>query len=478
MNELVPTLNDFLYVRVLIPLLLGAGVCFTIGLRFIQFRHFTYMFQVLAGSRNAGSGHISSFQALATSLAARVGTGNLAGVAIALMMGGPGAIFWMWAVAFLGMSTSFVESTLAQVYKVRGPDGGFRGGPAYYMERGLKQRWMGVFFSLSLIVTFGLVFIAVQANTISFAFRESFALNQTVCGGALAVLTAAVIFGGIRGVARFAEVVVPVMALFYLILAFYVVLQNLAGVPGVIALIVKSALGFEQAAAGAVAFALREALVNGVRRGLFSNEAGMGSAPNAAATADPQPPHPASQGYVQMLGVFIDTIVICTCTASIILLSGVYDPASGVTGIQLTQQALSTQVGSWGSVFVAVALFLFAFTSIVANYSYAETNLLFLRQSWRLVYGFRVAALGMVMFGALADLPTVWAMADVSMGLMAILNLIAVALLIKVALAVAADFTRQLQSGARPSFDPARIPGLEGKLEPGVWDRVPERSTK
>jgi AGCS family alanine or glycine:cation symporter len=339
------------------------------------------------------------------------------------------------------------------------------------MERGLKRKWMGVVFSLALIVTFGLVFIAVQANTISSAFKESFALNQTVCGAALAVLTAAVIFGGIRGVARFAEIVVPVMAIFYLLLAVYVVLQNLAGLPGVIALIVRNALGLEQAVGGVVAFAVREALINGVRRGLFSNEAGMGSAPNAAATADPRPPHPASQGYVQMLGVFIDTIIICTCTASIILLSGEYDPASGVTGIELTQRALSSQVGAWGGVFVAAALFLFAFTSIVANYSYAETNILFLRRSWTLVRAFRLAVLGMVMFGALADLPVVWALADVSMGLMAFLNLVAILLLTKVVLRVAADFNRQLAVGKPPRFDPAAIRGLTERLEPGIWDK-------
>jgi alanine or glycine:cation symporter, AGCS family len=469
MNELVQATNDVLYIRILIPLLLGAGLCFTIGLRFIQFRHFLYMFKVLAGSRQSGDGQISSFQALATSLAARVGTGNLAGVAIALTMGGPGAIFWMWVVAFLGMSTSFVESTLAQVYKVRGPDGGYRGGPAYYMEHGLGQKWMGVLFSLALIVTFGLIFIAVQANTISSAFHASFALNQTLCGVILAVLTAGVIFGGIRAVARFAEIVVPVMAAFYLLLALFVVFQNLTELPAVIALIVKSALGIKQAAAGAIGFAVREALINGVRRGLFSNEAGMGSAPNAAATAEPQPPHPASQGYVQMLGVFVDTIVICTCTASIILLSGEYDPASGVTGIQLTQDALSAQVGPWGGIFVATALFLFAFTSIVANYSYAETNILFLRPSWTLVKVFRFAVLGMIMFGALADLPVVWTMADISMGFMAFLNLIAITLLIKVALAVAADFNRQLKAGERPTFVPSRILNLKGRIDPDVW---------
>lgn len=470
METHVQALSNFIYGWILIYLLLGAGLYFTIRLRLIQFRHFFYMFQVLAGSRQAGEKQISSFQALATSLAARVGTGNLAGVAIAITMGGPGAVFWMWVVALLGTATSFVESTLAQIFKVRGPDGGFRGGPAYYMTAGLGQRWMGVLFSLSLMVAFGLFFNAVQANTIAHAFEESFAMSPYLTGGLIVAIAGVVIFGGLRRIARFAELVVPVMAAGYLLLVLVVVFMNLENVPAALALVFRSAFGLEQAAAGGIGYSVQQAMTNGLRRGLFSNEAGMGSAPNAAATADPQPPHPASQGYVQMLGVFIDTIVICSCTAAIILVSGEFDPASPVTGIQLTQQALASQVGAWGGPFVAVAVFLFAFTSIVANYSYAETNLLFLVSSQRALQAFRAVVLGLVMFGSLAELPLVWALADVSMSVMALLNIVAIVLLGRIAIAAAEDFNRQLGRGERPTFDASRIPGLAGRLERGIWD--------
>ncbi len=469
MEVFVNSLNDFIYGRILTVLLLGTGLLFTVRLGLIQVRHFTYMFKVLAGSRHTTGQHISSFQALATSLAARVGTGNLAGVALALTVGGPGAIFWMWVVAFLGMATSFVESTLAQVYKVQGPCGGYRGGPAFYMARGLGQRWMGVVFSFALLLPFGLFFNGVQANTIAQAFDGSFGMDPALTGVIIVALAGIVIFGGLRTIARVAEVVVPIMAAAYLVVALIVVFMNLNSVIGVLGLVIRSALGFEQVVGGGLGFTMQQALTNGVRRGLFSNEAGMGSAPNAAATAEPQPPHPASQGYVQMLGVFIDTIVICTCTASIILISGQFDPSSSVTGIQLTQQALSSQVGAWGSPFISIAVFLFAFTSIVANYSYAETNLLFLKQSKVVLQVFRVAVLGVVMFGAVADLPLVWALADVSMSLMALLNIVAILLLSKVALAVAADFNRQLDAGQRPTFEPERIPEVKGALAEGVW---------
>lgn len=468
--DFVTALNDFIYGRILTVLLLGTGLYFTLRMRIVQVRHFLYMFEVLAGSRKTAGRHVSSFQALATSLAARVGTGNLAGVAIAITVGGPGAIFWMWVVAFLGMATSFIESTLAQVYKVNGPFGSYRGGPAYYMARGLGQRWMGILFSFALLMPFGLFFNGVQANTIAQAFEGSFGMPPALTGGLVVLLSGVVIFGGVWTIARVAEIVVPIMAAMYLVVALAVVVMNLVSVPAVIALIVRSALGLHQVVGGGLGFTMQQALTNGVRRGLFSNEAGMGSAPNAAATAEPQPPHPASQGYVQMLGVFIDTLVICSCTAAIILVSGVFDPASGVTGIQLTQDALSSQVGAWGSPFVSLAVFLFAFTSIVANYSYAETNLLFLKPSKPLLQGFRVAVLGIVMFGSVANLPLVWALADVSMSLMALLNITAILALSGIALAVAADFNRQLEAGARPTFRIASVPRLAEVTERGIWE--------
>ncbi|ANP77740.1 sodium:alanine symporter [Vibrio crassostreae 9CS106] len=471
MTDLINLMNDLLWGSILVYLLVGVGIYFTVRLGFIQFRHFGHMFSVLRNSRKADSAGISSFQALCTSLAARVGTGNMAGVAVALTAGGPGAIFWMWLIAMLGMATSFAESTLAQLYKTRDNDGNYRGGPAYYMEKGLGMRWMGVLFSIFLIIAFGLVFNAVQANAIASAMNTAFDLERSYVGVGIVIISAFVIFGGIRKIARTAEIIVPIMALAYLAIAMYVMFANIEKVPEVLALILKSAFGLQEAAAGGLGYAIAQAMINGIKRGLFSNEAGMGSAPNAAASATPYPPHPASQGYVQMLGVFMDTIVICSATVAIILMSGEYVPHGEVTGIELTQRALTAQVGEWGGIFVAVAIFFFAFTSIIANYSYAETNLIFLEHNNKkgLVL-FRIVVLGMVMFGSLATLPTVWALADVSMGLMAIVNLVAIILLSGIVIKLAKDYNRQLDAGKVPTFDSNDFPELKSQLEDGIWD--------
>jgi len=470
-TDLINLMNDLLWGSILVYLLVGVGIYFTVRLGFIQFRHFGHMFSVLKNSRKADSAGISSFQALCTSLAARVGTGNMAGVAVALTAGGPGAIFWMWLIAMLGMATSFAESTLAQLYKTRDNDGNYRGGPAYYMEKGLGMRWMGVLFSIFLIIAFGLVFNAVQANAIASAMNTAFDFERSYTGVAIVIISAFVIFGGIRKIARTAEIIVPIMALAYLAIALFIMFANIERVPEVIALIFKSAFGLQEAAAGGLGYAIAQAMINGIKRGLFSNEAGMGSAPNAAASATPYPPHPASQGYVQMLGVFMDTIVICSATVAIILMSGEYVPHGEVTGIELTQRALTAQVGSWGGIFVAVAIFFFAFTSIIANYSYAETNLIFLEHNNKkgLVL-FRIIVLGMVMFGSLATLPTVWALADVSMGLMAIVNLVAIILLSGIVIKLAKDYNRQLDAGKVPTFDANDFPELKSQLEDGIWD--------
>lgn len=477
MDTLIAMINDLMWGAVLIYLLIGVGIFFTFRLGFIQIRHFGHMFSVLRNSRKSDKAGISSFQALCTSLAARVGTGNLAGVAVAIYLGGPGAIFWMWLIAFIGMATAFVESTLAQLYKVKDEDGNYRGGPAYYMEKGLGMRWMGVLFSLCLILAFGLVFNAVQANSISLAMNVAFGIPDWVSGLALVVLSGLIIFGGIRGIARFAELVVPFMALAYILMALFVVLVNIHELPGVFSLIIKSAFGLEQAGSGALGYAISQAMINGIKRGLFSNEAGMGSAPNAAATATPYPPHPASQGYVQMLGVFLDTIVICTCTAAIILMSGQFEPGSGITGVELTQRALSSQIGGGGNIFIAAAIFFFAFTSIVANYSYAETNLVFLEHNHKGgLMLFRLFVLGMVMFGSVGELPTVWAMADVSMGLMAIVNLVAILLLSGVAIKLAKDYNDQLKLGKLPTFDANKYPEIRSQLEEGIWDNPAQNS--
>ncbi len=470
MTDVINLMNDLLWGSILVYLLVGVGIYFTVRLGFIQFRHFGHMFSVLKNSRKADSAGISSFQALCTSLAARVGTGNMAGVAVALTAGGPGAIFWMWLIAMLGMATSFAESTLAQLYKTKDDDGNYRGGPAYYMEKGLGMRWMGVLFSIFLIIAFGLVFNAVQANAIANAMNTAFGFDPMIVGVAIVLISAFVIFGGVRKIARTAELIVPIMALAYLALAIVVMVMNLEKVPEVIAYIFKSAFGLQEAAAGGLGYAIAQAMIQGIKRGLFSNEAGMGSAPNAAASATPYPPHPASQGYVQMLGVFTDTIVICSATVAIILMSGEYVPHGEVTGIELTQRALSSQVGEWGGIFVAVAIFFFAFTSIIANYSYAETNLIFLEHNHKAGLGlFRIIVLGMVMFGSVATLPMVWALADVSMGLMAIVNLIAIILLSGIVIKLVKDYNRQLKAGKVPTFDANDYPELKSQLEEGIW---------
>ncbi|SDG65667.1 alanine or glycine:cation symporter, AGCS family [Vibrio xiamenensis] len=472
MTDIINLMNSLLWGSILVYLLVGVGIYFTCRLGFIQFRHFTHMFKVLKNSRKADNSGISSFQALCTSLAARVGTGNMAGVAVALTAGGPGAIFWMWMIAMLGMSTSFAESTLAQLYKTKDDEGNYRGGPAYYIEKGLGMRWMGMLFSVLLIIAFGLVFNAVQANSIANAMHNAFGWEQHYVGICVVLLSAVVIFGGIKRIAKTAELIVPIMALAYLVLALVILFANIEKLPAVLALIFKSAFGFQEAAAGGLGYAVAQAMINGVKRGLFSNEAGMGSAPNAAASATPYPPHPASQGYVQMLGVFMDTIVICSSTVAIILMSGEYVPHGEVTGIELTQAALSSQVGDWGGVFVAVAIFFFAFTSIIANYSYAETNLVFLEHNHKAgIKLFRLVFLGMVMFGAMASLPVVWSLADVSMGLMAIVNLVAILLLSGIVIKLAKDYNQQLKAGKLPTFDPEKFPELKSQLEEGIWDK-------
>ncbi|MEY0335277.1 alanine/glycine:cation symporter family protein [Providencia stuartii] len=473
MVEIANYLNDIVWGSLLIYLLLGVGVYFTLRTGFIQFRHFGHMFGVLKNSNQADKAGISSFQALCTSLAARVGTGNLTGVAIAITAGGPGAIFWMWVVAMLGMATSFIESTLAQLYKTKDDQGNYRGGPAYYMQKGLNRRWMGVLFSIFLIIAFGLVFNAVQANSIAQATAVAFDFNPLYVGIALVVMSGVVIFGGLKSIAKVAELIVPIMALAYLLLAFWVLGHHIERLPDVFMMIIRNAFGLQEAAGGAIGYGVAQAMTQGIQRGLFSNEAGMGSAPNAAASAAPYPPHPASQGYVQMLGVFMDTIVICSATAIIILSSGVLEnPMDKISGIELTQQALSSVVGSWGSTFIAIAIFFFAFTSIIANYAYAESNMIFLENNHTAgLLILRLAALGMVMFGALAEMPLIWKMADLSMGLMAITNLIAILLLSGIAFKLTKDYNLQRKAGKIPTFDIAQHPELKTQVEEGIWDK-------
>ncbi|MBR7995368.1 alanine:cation symporter family protein [Burkholderia cenocepacia] len=463
---LIEAVNGVLWNYVLIALLLGAGAWFTLRFRMIQLKAL-FLSMKLVGSKGE-PGSISSFQAFATGLASRVGTGNIAGVAVALTVGGPGAIFWMWMTALVGMSSAFVEATLAQIFKVSHPDGSYRGGPAYYIQTGLRSRGFGVLFSLSLILAFGFVFNAVQANAIADAFHTSFGWRRETVGLGLVLLSAPIIFGGIRRIATVAQVIVPLMAIGYLGLAVYAVATHITLVPGVIALIVKSAFGLEQAAGGLTGYAVSQAIAIGVKRGLFSNEAGMGSAPNVAATASTR--HPVTQGLIQMLGVFVDTIVICSATAFVILLSGQYELGTGMEGAALTQRAISSHVGDWGGIYMAVAIFFLAFSSVIGNYAYAEGNVEFITKRRGVLPLFRIAVLGMVMFGSVGQLPLVWAMADTSMGLMAIINLIAILALGKYAHAAWADYRRQRAAGvADPVFTRNTIPELARVLPADVW---------
>lgn len=467
MTSIIDAVNNLVWGKLLIYLLLGAGLFFTARTAFVQFRHIGHTFSVMRRSFRTERGGISSFGAFVTGLAQRVGTGNIVGVGLALTVGGPGAVFWMWVVALVGMSTSFVENTLAQLFKVRDEDGTFRGGPAYYMAKGLGARWMGALFSVLLVTSFGFVFNAVHANAMTDSLHSAFGVSPWMGGAGIVAVAALVVFGGIRRVVRFAEAVVPLMALAYLAVAFVVVVRHLPELPGIVALVVRSAFGLEQAAAGGMGWAVSQAMMQGVRRGLFSNEAGMGSSPNAAATAEVK--HPASQGFVQMLGVFGDTIIICTATAAIILISGLYEPNGALTGAPLTQASLERQVGGWGGPFVAVTMQFFAFTTIVANFYFGETNAVFLASSRRIVVPFRLVLLACVMLGSVARLETVWKFADLAMGLMALVNLAAILLLSSVAVRVMRDYTEQLGRGVEPVFDRRKFPDIDRKIERDVW---------
>lgn len=472
MSAIIDFLNTIFWGYVLIYGLLAVGVFFTLRLGFLQFAHFPEMFRAVLGTGESDKSGITPFQALCTSLASRVGTGNLAGVAVALYLGGPGAIFWMWMVALVGMATAYSESTLAQLYKVKNAEGQYRGGPAFYLARGLGVPWAGAIFSVCLILSFGLIFNAVQANSIADAMQGAYGVPKVAVGLAVAAVSGIVIFGGIRQIARVAEIIVPFMAAAYLLLALFVVVVNFSEVPGIIGSIIGSAFGFQEAAGG-VTGGVMAAMMNGVKRGLFSNEAGMGSAPNIAAVATPDPHHPSSQGLVQALGVFIDTILICTATAIMILLSGVLDPGNGVTGTQLTQDALSAQVGGFGDDFIAIAILFFAFTSIIGNYSYAENAMTFLGFGGKGPLSvLRVAVLAMVVWGAMQSVATVFNAADASMGLMATINLIAIVLLSGTVAKLTKDYFAQKKEGKVPRFHAANYPELAGHIDEKIWSET------
>ncbi len=467
LQAVIDPISGLLWGWVLIYVLIGAGLWFSLRTRFLQFRYFGHMWRLVLGSRAGAQGGVSSFQAFCVGLASRVGTGNIAGVAIALTLGGPGAIFWMWCVALLGMATAFVEATLAQIFKVPMPDGTFRGGPAFYIQMGLRSRGWGMVFAVLLVFTFGIAFNAVQANTIAGVLDEAHGVPVGWTGPILALLAAPVFFGGVRAVARVAEILLPAMAVAYVGLALAMMALHADHIPAVFGMILGSAFAPAPAAAG-VAGGLAAAMLNGVKRGLFSNEAGMGSAPNTAATATVA--HPAIQGFIQSLGVFIDTMVVCSATAFIILSSGLYDPAQpgAIAGAALTQSAVAATFGGGGQWFMTVVVFAFAFSSVLGNYAYADANLTFLGCNRAGFMLFRLAALASVAAGAVIALPAVWAVADVAMGVMALVNVTAITLLFPWARAALADYEGALARGETPAFSSraAGLPATEAKL---VW---------
>ena len=439
----------------MIAALLACAIYFTIRSRFVQFRMLGEMCRQLVNASERhlddGTRHISPLQAFLVSLASRVGTGNLAGVATAIAVGGPGAVFWMWIIALIGAANAFVESTLAQLYKQRENDS-YIGGPAYYILKGLKCRWMAILFSILTILTFGYAFNTVQSNTICEAMNNAFGIDHTLMGIILTLATLIIIFGGIQRIAKVSSVVVPIMALGYLLLAIVVVILNITHLPDIIAVIVKSAFGAEQFVGGGMG----AAVMQGIKRGLFSNEAGMGSAPNAAATASTS--HPVKQGLIQTLGVFTDTLVICSCTAFIILISGI--ELSEFDGVQLTQEALTAEIGGVGRIFVALAILLFAFSSIFGNYYYGEANIRFITKSATALTLYRLTVVAIVMCGSLLSLKMVWSLADVTMGLMTLCNLVAIVLLGRRAMLLLADYNRQRKEGKNPVFRKADIAEL------------------
>ncbi len=461
----ITAINDALWAYLLIGALILCGLYFTVRTRFVQFTMIGDMFRQLVDSSSTHSGknrHISSFQAFAVSMATRVGTGNLAGVATAIAVGGPGAVFWMWLIALIGSATAFVEATLAQLYK-RPSSESFIGGPAYYISRGLHSKWMAGLFAVLITLTFGLSYNSIQSNAICGALNKAFGFDPLVVGAMITAIALFIAFGGIRRIARVSSVLVPFMAFGYFILALVVVIMNIDMIPHVLKLIVTSAFGLEQVAGGG----LGATIMVGVKRGLFSNEAGEGSAPNVAATADVS--HPVKQGLIQALGVFTDTLLVCSCTAFLVLISGLYT-TDGLEGIQLTQASLQAQVGSWGTIFVALAIILFAFTSIIGNYYYGEANIRFLTdKKWALTV-FRILSGGAFVFlGAVASFEFVWSLGDLFMALVTLCNLIALAFLSKYVFKLLNHYRAQKRQGVKnPEFHRSDLPEIADDLD--CWE--------
>ena len=468
MNELITQINDAIWGYVLIGVLIICGIWFTWKTKGVQFRMVGEMLRLLADSATSGTDslsgkdknhkHISSFQAFAVSVATRVGTGNLAGVATAIAIGGPGAVFWMWVIALIGSATAFIESTLGQLYKQRQKDS-FVGGPAYYIKRGLHCNWMAYLFAVLITITFGLSYNSIQSNTICGAMYEAFGWNPLLVGSILSVVALIIIFGGLQRIANVSAVMVPLMAIGYFVLVMVIIIMNIEHIPHVLKVIITNAFGLEQGVGGTIG----ATIMNGVKRGLFSNEAGEGSAPNVAAAATVS--HPVKQGLIQALGVFTDTLLVCSCTAFMILISGLYSTPE-LNGIALTQAALNSEIGAFGPTFIAIAILLFAFSSIIGNYYYGEANIRFMTSSNAVLTVYRVFSGGvLVMFGAMASLEIVWNLGDLCMAMLTACNLVAIVRLGKYAFKLLEDYRQQKRSGVKePTFHRSQMPEIEKDL--------------
>ena len=465
-NDILTQINDFMYTYVLIILLVFVGVYFTIRTRGVQLRLLKDGLKSLlekAGEDEQGKKKVSSFQALMISTASRVGTGNIAGIATAIAAGGPGAVFWMWLMAVIGGASAFIESTLAQIYKVK-EGGEFRGGPSYYMERALGKRSLGVLFSVLLIICFAYGFNGLQSFNMSSALEYyipnySDSMYPMLVGAILAVATGLVIWGGVHRIGFISSVIVPIMATAYILIGIVTMIMHAGEIPHVFAVIMENAFDF-QAIAGGLA---GSAVVIGVKRGLFSNEAGMGSAPNASASADVE--HPIKQGLVQAISVFIDTLLICSSTAMMLLVSGVEGEAGVLDGIPYVQQAISSNVGQWGIHFITFSIFAFAFSSLIGNYYYAESNIRFIKNDKKVLFVFRITCIVAIFLGAQADFSLVWNLADITMGCMAIVNIIAIFLLRNIACKALRNYEEQKKAGKNPVFKAADI----GLYNTDVW---------
>ena len=466
-NNILTKLNDLMYSYVLIILLVGVGIYFTFKTKGVQFRllkdGIKSMLQKTETDEDGGK-KVSSFQALMISTASRVGTGNIAGIATAIAAGGPGAVFWMWVTALIGSASAFAESTLAQIYKIK-QNGQFRGGPSYYMEKALGKRWLGILFSILLITCFAYGFNGLQAYNMSSALEYyipnySRTAGPMIVGVVIAVATALVIFGGAHRIGFFSSIIVPVMAGLYILLGIVTMIMNITEIPAVFALIIREAFD-TQAIMGGFA---GSAVVIGIKRGLFSNEAGMGSAPNASASADVE--HPVNQGLVQVISVFIDTILICSATAMMLFTSGVEGVSGVMDGIPFVQAAVNANVGEFGIHFITFSIFAFAFSSVIGNYFYAESNIMFIKDSKFLLFCFRITCIVAVFLGAQADFSLVWNLADVTMGFMAIVNIIVIFLLRKTAIAALDNYEQLKKQGKKPNFDEKSI-GILGT----VWTK-------